>query len=189
MLNPNRVNRIVDNLFHVEGGLKYTNRATDAGGPTKGGVTLRTLRAIRKNPNLTEKDVQNLTAAEIKTILRDEFVLKWGFEKLVSEDIAEFMIDWAVNSGPDDPARAAQELCTSLGIKTTVDGRWGPNSLKNTNLLISQVGPAGVLHQLIDKRIRFYATLCVRRPTDLANLIGWLDHRCFAFRPARNVAT
>lgn len=108
-------------MFGHEGG--YSNRKTDSGGPTKYGVTHKTLAAHRGVKSVTENDVKALTLAEASQIYRDGYWSQSGGDILPRGlDYAAF--DFGVNSGP---ARALKVLQGVLGI--VQDGNAGPQTL------------------------------------------------------------
>ncbi len=63
-------------LFGDEGG--YSNSATDSGGPTKFGVTHRTLAAYRGVPFVTAQQVKDMTIQEAEEIYRRSYWLGSG---------------------------------------------------------------------------------------------------------------
>ncbi|WP_262027556.1 glycoside hydrolase family 108 protein [Microvirga sp. Mcv34] len=95
-------------VFGHEGG--YVNAKTDAGGPTKYGITAKTLGASRKlGRAATAAEVQKLTLREAEEILRAQYLAPIKFDDLPSGlDYAVF--DFAVNSGPAQAAKTLQRL-------------------------------------------------------------------------------
>ena len=69
------VDQIIADVIKREGS-KYTNDPTDRGGPTKYGITLRTLQAWRRSQGQTRKlqphDVKILTREEAVAIYPEE---------------------------------------------------------------------------------------------------------------------
>ncbi|PWK65887.1 glycoside hydrolase family 108 protein [Aminobacter sp. AP02] len=97
-------------MFGHEGG--YSNHPSDPGGPTKYGVTLKTLRAHRRNPKLTAEDVKALTLAEAEDVYHKSYWTQSGGDLLPAGlDYSSF--DYGVNSGP---ATAIKRLQKVLGI-------------------------------------------------------------------------
>jgi lysozyme family protein len=97
--------------FGHEGG--YSNRPTDKGGPTKFGITAKTLAAHLGKPSVTAERVQALTIAEAETIYRKSYWSQSGGDVLPKGlDYAAF--DFGVNSGPN---RAVKTLQKVLGVK------------------------------------------------------------------------
>ena len=69
---------IIDTILRREGWPRYTNRPSDRGGPTKGGITLATLASWRKRP-VTATDVAALDEAEVRAIYRARYIEEPGF--------------------------------------------------------------------------------------------------------------
>lgn len=104
-------------MFGHEGG--YVNVKTDAGGPTKYGITHKTLAAHRGVKSVTAAEVKALTLAEAEKIYRQSYWTQSGGDVLpVGLDYAAF--DFGVNSGP---YRAKVILQKVLGVKQ--DGKIG----------------------------------------------------------------
>lgn len=104
-----RKNAIAE-VIDREGGSKYTNRAADRGGPTRWGVTERTARAYGY-----KGDMQTMPYDIAYAIYSRDF---WDFCKCdeiakYSQELALWVFDYAVNSGP--PA-AILELQEQLNI-------------------------------------------------------------------------
>jgi lysozyme family protein len=96
-------------MFGHEGG--YSNKKTDSGGPTKYGITQKTLAAHRGRP-MTADDVKRLTLAEAEAIYVQSYWPQRGGDVLAAGlDYAAF--DFGVSSGP---ARAVKMLQGVLGI-------------------------------------------------------------------------
>lgn len=108
-------------MFGAEGG--YVNAKTDAGGPTKYGITHKTLAAHRGVRSVTAAQVKAMALAEAEAIYRKSYWTQSGGDILpVGLDYAAF--DFGVNSGPDT---AVEILQKTVGV--TQDGRIGPATL------------------------------------------------------------
>ena len=108
-------------MFGSEGG--YSNRASDAGGPTRWGVTHKTLAAHRGVKSVTAAQVKAMTLAEAEAIYRKSYWTQSGGDVLpVGLDYAAF--DFGVNSGP---SRAVKVLQGVVGVAQ--DGKIGPATL------------------------------------------------------------
>jgi lysozyme family protein len=111
---------VLDGVLTREG-LEYTNHPEDRGGPTKGGITLHTLRRVRHNPTLTAQDVMTLTVAEIREIYTEVFVREPGLTQanIPYEPLRVQLIDFAVNSGPARAIRWLQRVLGMTGAQIT----------------------------------------------------------------------
>lgn len=108
-------------MFGHEGG--YVNAATDRGGPTKYGITHRTLAAHRGVGSVSAAQVKALTLAEAEDIYRKSYWGQSGGDVLPAGlDYAAF--DFGVNSGPSRAVKVLQQV-----IGSTADGKIGPATL------------------------------------------------------------
>lgn len=108
-------------MFGHEGG--YVNAKTDAGGPTKYGITHKTLAAHRGVKSVSASMVKALTIKEAEEIYRVSYWGPSGGDELPAGlDYAVF--DFGVNSGPP---RAVKELQKVVGVKA--DGWIGTKTL------------------------------------------------------------
>ena len=165
--------QIISGIIQREGG--FVDTPADKGGPTKYGITLKTLRAFRNDPSLTATDVAALTVTEADTILRTNYVDRPGFNLITDGQIRAFMVDWGVNSGPATAIRQMQAILPDC----VVDGILGQNTAK----LVNDSDPTQLLNQLIDERLAFVQHLVAESPNQKQFLAGWTN-RINSFRPA-----
>jgi lysozyme family protein len=85
---------------------------------------------------------------------------------IVSQDIANTLYDWEVNSGEGYPAKAIQILVGSV-----VDGDIGPNTVKKINAYPDQVG---LLNDLRKSRVSFVKKIVIDDPSQAEFLDGWI---------------
>lgn len=110
-----------------EGG-KYTNDPEDKGGPTRWGVTQRTLAGWRLR-DVTPEEVERLTLEEALSIYRAQYLNGPGFAQISSAPVRALLVDMAINHGP----RTAVELLQqAVGVRA--DGKFGPNTLAAVRL-------------------------------------------------------
>ncbi|WP_262515620.1 glycoside hydrolase family 108 protein [Agrobacterium tumefaciens] len=101
----------LDLMFGHEGG--YVNAKTDRGGPTKYGITHKTLAAHRGVASVTAEQVKAMTREEATEIYRRSYWVQSGGDLLPKGlDYAAF--DFGVNSGP---ATAVRRLQRVLGVR------------------------------------------------------------------------
>lgn len=150
-----------------EGG--YSNRSNDKGGPTRWGITLKTLTAWRqkKDPSavVTIEDVQTLDQYEATEIAKTEYWDYFELDKCEDQVLALIIFDQSYNRGQGAVARDIQYI---LGIK--VDGVYGPHSkdlFSTINVNTMKVG-------LVEQCQRAYAHIATLDPGELANLGGWI---------------
>lgn len=149
--------------FGHEGG--YVNARSDRGGPTKYGITHKTLAAHRGVKSVTADQVKALTLAEAEDIYRRSYWSQSGGDVLpVGLDYAAF--DFGVNSGP---ARAAKVLQQVVGV--VADGKIGPQTVAAVNAY-----PGGVVKLIRDycnARMSFLRTLKDPKTGFPVNGRGW----------------
>ena len=156
---------IIDAILKREGST-YTNDPIDRGGPTKFGITLRTLAEYHHDDSCTADEVENLTEAEARAIYRELYIDRPGFMLLTGDALRAFLVDFAVNSG----ARAAvKHLQRRLMIKD--DGILGPYTAQKANA----ANQAVLLAALIGDREQFYRDIVSAKPDQARFLTGWLN--------------
>lgn len=154
---------IIADIIEREGG--YVDRTEDRGGPTKFGITQKTLSQWRKHP-CQKTDIENLTEAEARQILTELFLFAPGFVHLNDPNLRAFMTDWGVNSGPTIPVKALQQA-----MGTTADGIIGPSTLKAAN----QADASALYKRLYQSRLHFIGHLIGRDASQAIFAEGWLD--------------
>ena len=119
-------------LLAREGGATYTNRAADRGGPTRWGITAKTLGAWRKlGRDATGLEVSLLGHDEAAAIYRAQYFVGPGFDQIaaLSPRIAEELVDSGVNLGPEWPSRWLQRGLNLLNMR----GAWFPDLVVDGN--------------------------------------------------------
>jgi len=142
-------------MFGHEGG--YVNVKTDRGGPTKYGVTHKTLAAHLGVASVTAERVKAMTLAEATAIYQRSYWSQSGGDVLPAGlDYAAF--DFGVNSGPSRAVKSLQAVLAAKGGYTgKVDGHIGEQTLAAVKAY-----PGGVRMLIIDyceERMRFLRSL------------------------------
>lgn len=188
------VDAIIDGVVARESE-KYTNDPNDSGGPTKFGITLRTLSRFRKFP-CTAADVQALTRKEAAEVYRFVFVDEPGFDRILSaatlsKAIAEKCIDAGVLCSPARAATWLQECLNAFNRQGRdfadlhVDGDIGPGTARALVAYLAKRGHDGVrvlIEALQAKQGTYLLDLSQRRPKDEEYVFGWFLNRV-AFNP------
>lgn len=120
----------INNLIDREGG--YVNNPNDRGGETNWGITYRVARAYGYHGAM--KDLPRDTAV---AIYANRYWRSPGFSKVadISQELAEAMFDFGVNSGPSTSAKTLQRLLNALNREEqdyediSTDGVLGPISI------------------------------------------------------------
>lgn len=161
-----KIDRLIDGILDAEGWPKFINDPNDRGGPTKGGITLKTLGAWRGKP-VSAADVEALTGPEVRAIYRQEYVVGPGLDGIVDAALRFFVVDAAVLHGQGWAARRLQEVA---GV--AADGVVGPVTLAAVNA--EDIG-AKLNLLFAARRVRKVADIAVKDPSQLKWLRGWIN--------------
>lgn len=108
-------------MFGHEGG--YSNVPADNGGPTKYGITHKTLATYRGVVSVTADQVKALTLTEAEAIYRQNYWTQSGGDVLPTG--LDFLVfDMGVNAGPSRAVKILQKV-----VGTNQDGQIGPQTL------------------------------------------------------------
>ena len=158
------IDAILDEVLRREGG--YVNHPADRGGPTKYGITGKTLGDWRRlGRAATAKEVTALTAEEARAIYRRRYVTDPGFEAIAHEPLLALLVDAGVHSGPK---RAVEWLQTALGL--TADGILGPR----TRAALGQADSDVLYRRVLATRLRFLGRLITNDRRQAAFAAGWM---------------
>lgn len=170
------VDQVIARVIQKEGGSKYTNIPGDAGGPTKFGVTLKTLSAWL-NRNCTADDVKSMSLETAIAIYKQKYYSGPGIDALpICDELKENVFDFAVNAGP---ARAITLLQKLVGAKE--DGVLGPASYNAARKTELAIGSVALNNAYVDSRLQFYKNLAKTKPQNKKFLKGWIN-RAESFR-------
>ena len=128
----------IDDIIRVEGG--YVNDPVDKGGPTKYGITQKTLSQYLGRQASID-DVKNLTKETAREIYERHYLTGPRINTLPSP-IKEQILDIGVNSGPKTAIKMLQRVLNAAGFgPVTVDGVIGPMTRKVTETALQEMGP------------------------------------------------
>ena len=167
----NEIKDCLEKILEREGWPKYTDHPDDRGGPTKGGITLGTLRSWRGQIRLGEKSLKELKLSEALSIVYNRYATVNGIDRLQNSPLKYQVIDNSVLSGP---FLAVKDLQKSVKVNT--DGIIGPMTLS----AISKTGYDIVNNQLAVTRSLRLVRFVKKNPNQLVFLVGWLN-RCLSF--------
>lgn len=136
-------------MFGHEGG--YSNNPKDPGGPTKYGITHKTLAAHRGEKSVTAEQVKALGLAEATEIYRKSYWIQSGGD-LLPVGIDYMVFDTGVNSGP---SKAVKMLQGVVGV--TADGVIGARTVDAVKRY--QGGYAGLIKAYSAARLKFMRSL------------------------------
>jgi len=155
----------VEFVLKQEGG--YVNHPNDPGGETNYGISKRAY------PDL---DIGNLRREDAIKIYREDWWERYRYDKTwnghrLPPEVATKVFDLAVHVGPGTAHRILQQALTDLGEGVAVDGLLGPETVKASN----QVGSDVLLSSLITATKEHYLNL-IRQNSDLEVFKdGWLN--------------
>ena len=144
-----------------EGWPKFTDHPHDLGGPTRGGITLETLRVWRRDPTLTVADLKALEESEADAIY--QFLYLQPFASIAAPKLRHYLTDLGVLRGP---RKAAQMLQDIVGVEA--DGWIGPKTLA-----AMQPFAKHLLVMLIGSRFSHIAARVRENPTQEWARKGW----------------
>lgn len=152
-------------VINVEGG--YVNDPDDAGGPTKYGVTIKTLSEYLGRPAKIE-EVKTLSLDRAKAIFKSRYWDTCKLDAIKSQVVAHFIFDQSINSGQGTAIIKAQEV---VGAK--IDGLMGPTTIAMINAF-----PEKEFIKRFFKAIQLrYIEICVSKPSQLKYIEGWINKR------------
>lgn len=146
-----------------EGG--FANHPLDPGGPTKWGVTLETYRSFYGSYKTVE-DLKNMTEYEWNSIFIKKFWDKALATQIVSQSVANMIVDWGWNAGMKTSIKAVQRI---LGC--TQDGIMGPITMG----FINRANAKDLFDKLYAARKKYYEDLVLRKPSMAIFLKGWMN--------------
>lgn len=142
-----KIDLIISEIVRREGDY-YTNDPADLGGPTKYGITLRTLHQYRGKP-CTAEDVQALTEQEARDIYAYLYVKPFEATYGGDPDLLHLIVDSAVQHGVSRVTGWLNEI-NRLTLKEQY-------------------------RALLKRRIRFYGRIITDRPTNSRFAAGWMN--------------
>jgi hypothetical protein len=170
--------QMIDEILEREGG--FVNHAADRGGPTKFGVTQRTLSSWR-GQEATIEDVRSLAITEAKEIYRTRYYVRPKIDKLPSL-LQPLVFDMSINHGPGTAVKLLQRVLNDKGFACSVDGGIGDETIGCTQSAAAAHGTV-LINFLVDKRVEFYNRIVDRDETQKVFLKGWMK-RANEFRVA-----
>lgn len=158
---------IIDAIL-VREGSEYSNNPADAGGPTKWGVTLKTL-SLYLGRQATEDEVRNMPRDMAVEIYKALYVNPFMYLPEMSPRLLGLLVDSAVQHGVK---RAMGWLQSSIGADA--DGIIGPGTLQRWAPYANATRDVNdVYREVLRTRIRFYAKIIHDNPSQATFANGW----------------
>lgn len=159
------VESIIDDIIRREGG--FVNHPADRGGPTKYGITAKTLGGWRHlNRLATNNEVAALTETEAREIYRHRYIVVPGFDAITYPALQTLLVDAGVHSGPQKAVKWLQE---ALGV--TVDGVIGPK----TRAALAVTDQSKLYSKVLAARLRHLGRLITNDSEQSVFAAGWMN--------------
>ena len=166
------IGRMIDDVLRREGG--FVDHPSDRGGPTKYGITIKTLSNYIGRAAL-RSELESLSEDLAREIYERNYYISPRIN-LLPDEIQPFIFDCAVNHGPRRAIKFIQSVCNQAGYQPvlSVDGAMGPNTLKAAKWAQQEMGKY-FLRALFEERRNFYYTIVESQPSQKVFLAGWLN--------------
>lgn len=169
--------KLFKNLLKTEGG--YVDHPEDHGGPTKYGITLRTLTNYLAR-EVTASDVEQLTERTAREIYYSRYWIKPRINELPSL-LQPVIFDMVVNMG-NHGIKILQTTLADSGYQCgRIDGRIGDNTLTAAQAACNDLGNE-LIRKITRRRVIYYEGLVKTNETQRKFLAGWIN-RAESFLP------
>jgi len=161
---------MIDRVLDREGG--YVDNPFDKGGPTNKGITLETFTEYLGFPP-TLQELRDLTTDVARDIYYQKYMVRPGFNRIVSDSLREILFDAGVNHGPGNAVKMLQRALNNMGVTPplVVDGNLG---VKTDNAMQGQF-TATMVNKMLAQRLRFYGTIVAKNPNQQRFAAGWFN--------------
>ena len=156
-------------ILKWEGG--YVDDPADLGGPTNKGVTIATWKKQGYDKNgdgiIDVEDLKLISREDVvERILRPHYWNRWQADRIVSQALANILVDWVWGSG-------RYGITIPQGILgVPEDGIVGEKTLWALN---SYPDPEGLFDKIKQMRRVYFNMICLKRPENKRFLKGWLN--------------
>lgn len=171
-----KLDDMLDDLLAREGG--YVHHPADKGGPTKFGITQRTLSEWLGRP-AGVGEVRSLDEETAREIYVARYLAGPRIDTLPDEIVPQ-LFDMAVNHGPRQAVRILQQVLGLAGWRVDIDGTVGPETRRVAFEAQEEMGPF-LANAIAEERVNFYRRLVAADPSQGVFLNGWLA-RAEAFK-------
>ena len=178
-MTTNAVKHIISEIIRREGG--YVNHPNDRGGPTKFGVTQKTLSTYL-GYSATIEDVKNMTIETAAEIYERSYYTQPRIDS-IPEEIQPVVTDASVLYGPKRAIMFLQNIVNEAAFgPISVDGVLGPNTRSKIEVAYERMG-AFFINAYVEERIMFCQRIVANNPSQSVFLKG-LTNRANEFRVA-----
>lgn len=172
------VERMIDDILRREGG--FVNHPNDRGGPTRFGITLRTLGKWRRT-GVDAEDVRNLGIEEAEAIYRANYFTGPKIH-LLPERLQPLMFDMSINHGPATAVKLLQRTLNDAGFGCSVDGGIGEETVRCAKAAEAALAQQ-LVNRLVEQRVALYRAIVAGDASQKVFLAGWMN-RASEFRTA-----
>lgn len=154
----------------VNEGTTFTNDNKDRGGPTKLGITLKSLASYRERhsqPAPTAEDVEKLTEAEASNIYLEDYWDEMLLSAIADQEIATAIFDMSVNFGVKGCTHLIQHVVGLTGDKA--DGVMGPHTIDAVN----RTPAKDFIFKFSQSVFDHYIDVVLNNPNQIKFLKGW----------------
>lgn len=163
-----------------EGGLTEAH-ASDPGGITNFGISLRFLRSVQ-NPSrygiydheIDADTIRHLSPAQAASLYQGEFWNAAPFESIQDQDVCNFVFDMGVNLGISPAVKCCQRAVWAVWSHNKVirdDGILGHETL----MWIERCKPNMLIAAMRSERAGEYRLIVQKHPEESPELDGWLN--------------
>jgi len=145
-------------ILENEGG--FVDDPVDRGGRTNFGISQR---------SYPEEDIAALTRSRASYLYRRDWWDRYGYERILDQEVATKIFDLSVNMGPGNAHICAQRALRACHHRVTEDGHMGPVTVGEINA----IAPWEFLPAIRSEAAGYYR----RRPKELFDRYGkgWLN--------------
>lgn len=172
-LSRNYINLPLEDMFAKARKTGWANDPDDRGGATMCGITIGTYEGYcRKKgyPKPTNERLRNISSEQWLDVLKTLFWDKWKADEIISQPLANILVDWVWASGTNG-IKIPQRILAKAFPDVKVDGIVGPKTLHALN----SYAPREELFSLIHyARVNFIEDIIRRNPKQSKFRKGWL---------------
>lgn len=171
------IDEILDTVINNEGG--FVNNPSDAGGPTKYGITQATLSNYLGR-DATIDDIKNLSIDDAKEIYQRKYYTEPRFDTL-PVDLQPVVVDTGVLYGTRRAVIFIQTVINEAGFgPIDVDGTLGPQTRAAVTKAFNEM-QGYFINAIVDERINRAQQIVANNPSQQVFLKGWTN-RAESFR-------
>jgi lysozyme family protein len=155
-----------EKMLHDEGGMQLTDIPGDRGGMTYAGIARNPNPQWAGWPLVDRKEFGGSLTSLVREFYRTNFWDRIRGDELRSQEIAETIFNFAVNTGVGTAIKLAQVI-----VKAVPDGGIGPKTVE----LLNQCTPQNFMASYAIAKIARYAAICNKDRGQSKFLLGWIN--------------